>query len=111
MEVLESIKVFLDIDGFIFVMGLSHNKISQLITAYYKEKYKELKIEGDQYLKKIIQIPINLSVWNTDDIEKLVNDFIDKGIIDNHYKQYIKNNIPINIYSNRKQSKRNQKIS
>jgi predicted KAP-like P-loop ATPase len=33
LEVLESTKVFLDLDGFIFVMGLSYNKISQLITA------------------------------------------------------------------------------
>ena len=96
LEVLESIKVFLDLNGFIFVMGLSHDKITQLITAYYKEKDKEIGIEGDQYLKKIIQIPINLPLWNTNDIVELVNYFVDNGIIkkENH-KIIIKNNIPL----------------
>jgi predicted KAP-like P-loop ATPase len=31
IEVFESIKVFLGMDGFIYVLGISHNKISQLI--------------------------------------------------------------------------------
>jgi len=96
LQVLESIKVFLDIDGFIYVIGLSFNKISQLITAYYKEKYKDIGIEGDQYLKKIIQIPIILSDWNSDDIKTLIQDFIEKKVVENEeYQQIIKENIDL----------------
>jgi uncharacterized protein YjbI with pentapeptide repeats len=96
LQVLESIKVFLDIDGFIYVIGLSFNKISQLITAYYKEKYKEIGIEGDQYLKKIIQIPIILSDWNSDDIKDLIQDFIeDKVIVNEDYQKIIQEYIDL----------------
>jgi len=95
LEVLESIKVFLDIDGFIFVMGISHNKISQLITSYYKDRNKELEMEGEEYLKKMIQIPINLSVWNVDDIKDLIKDLLDKGIIHDNYKNIVRDNIPL----------------
>jgi GTPase SAR1 family protein len=94
LQVLESIKVFLDSDGFIYVIGLSFNKISQLITAYYKDKYKDVGIEGDQYLKKIIQIPIILSDWNSEDIKTLIQDFIDNKVIENEdYQKIIKENI------------------
>jgi uncharacterized protein YjbI with pentapeptide repeats/GTPase SAR1 family protein len=96
LQVLESIKVFLDIDGFIYVIGLSFNKISQLITAYYKEKYKDIGIEGEQYLKKIIQIPIILSDWNSDDIKTLIQDFITNNIIVNQdYQKIIEKNIDL----------------
>ena len=96
LEVLESIKVFLDLRGFIFVLGLSHNKISELITAYYKDK--EIGIDGYQYLKKIIQIPINLPLWNANDIEKLIDDFVKKGILDDeNHKEIINDNIGLII--------------
>jgi KAP family P-loop domain/Pentapeptide repeats (8 copies) len=96
LQVLESIKVFLDSDGFIYVIGLSFNKISQLITAYYKDKYKEIGIEGDQYLKKIIQIPIILSDWNSDDIKVLIKSFItDKTIENEGYRKIIEENLDL----------------
>jgi predicted KAP-like P-loop ATPase len=96
LRVLESIKVFLDIDGFIYVIGLSFNKISQLITAYYKDKYKDIGIEGDQYLKKIIQIPLILSDWNSDDIKTLIQDFITNNVIENQdYQKIVEENIDL----------------
>ncbi len=96
LQVLESIKVFLDSDGFIYVIGLSYNKISQLITAYYKDKYEEIGIEGDQYLKKIIQIPIILSDWNSDDIKALIQDFIKNKVIENEdYQKIVNENIDL----------------
>jgi predicted KAP-like P-loop ATPase len=90
IEVFESIKIFLGMDGFIYILGLSHDKISQLI----KKKYGfEKEIEGEHYIKKIIQIPITLPKWDNTDIIKLVNDLLDNGIIDNKYKDIINKNI------------------
>ena len=68
LELFESTKVFLGMDGFIYVLCLSHNKVAQLIT----EKYG---LEGEQYIKKIIQIPVNLQKWNSYDIKELINHF------------------------------------
>jgi hypothetical protein len=47
LEVFESIKVFLGIDGFVYVIELSHVTIAKLITAQYKES----EIKGEQYIK------------------------------------------------------------
>ena len=67
LEIFESVKVFLDLEGFIYVIGLSHETISKVISASYKES----GIEGDKYIRKIIQVPITLPEWNYEDINDL----------------------------------------
>src|SRR3990170_3793247 len=69
LEVLESIKLFLDIEGFVFVIGLSHKTVTQLIT----QAYKLTGIKGDDYIKKIIQIPIKIPSWSKESIINLIN--------------------------------------
>ncbi len=69
LEVLESIKLFLDMEGFIFVIGLSHKTVTQLIT----QAYKLTGISGDDYIKKIIQIPIKIPSWTKESIIDLIN--------------------------------------
>lgn len=70
LEVLESIKVFLDIEGLIYVLGISHKTINQLITY----AYKKVGVEGSEYIKKIIQIPIKLPLWEDTDLSKLISE-------------------------------------
>ena len=70
LEVLESIKVFLDIEGFIYVLGISYKTINRLITY----AYKEVGVEGSEYIKKIIQIPIKLPLWEDTDLSKLISE-------------------------------------
>ena len=72
LEVLESIKLFLDIEGFVFVIGLSHKTVTQLIT----QAYKMTGIQGDDYIKKIIQIPIKIPSWTKESIVDLINNSI-----------------------------------
>ncbi|HUT06274.1 MAG TPA: P-loop NTPase fold protein [Nitrosopumilaceae archaeon] len=60
LEVLEAVKVFLDMEGFIYVVGLSHGTVTNLIA----QSYKETGIKGDDYIKKIIQIPIKIPAWS-----------------------------------------------
>ena len=88
LEVFESIKVFLGIDGFVYIIGLSHVTISKLITVQYKES----GIKGEQYIKKIIQIPIILPEWNVKDIGTLINDLLKNNLINNDYQDIIRKN-------------------
>lgn len=69
LEVLESIKIFLGISGFIYVLGLSQNVIETCIN----NKYKDLGIKGEDYVKKIIQIPFRIPEWREDELKDYVN--------------------------------------
>jgi hypothetical protein len=91
LEVLESIKIFLGMEGFIYVIGMSHDVVTKLIDL----EYKESGVKGEHYIKKIIQIPITLPQWNNQDIINLVKDFVKKELIDAHYKQTIDENIEL----------------
>jgi predicted KAP-like P-loop ATPase len=57
LEVFESIKIFLDIQGFVCVIGLDYKTISKLI--------------GEQYISKIIQLPIVMPERKSLDIQEL----------------------------------------
>jgi uncharacterized protein YjbI with pentapeptide repeats/GTPase SAR1 family protein len=85
LEVLESIKVFLGMEGFIYVIGLSRDIVTKLIDI----EYEETGISGEQYIKKMIQIPITLPKWDHKDIDKLMQDFINKELIHKDYKNLI----------------------
>lgn len=76
IEVLESIKVFLDIEGFFYVIGLSQDKLEQLIELAYKDI-----ATGSEYLQKIIQLKMVIPSWEHDIgefIEKILKDRLDK---------------------------------
>jgi DNA-binding Lrp family transcriptional regulator len=64
LEVFESIKVVLGMEGFIYIVGLSHDTITKLISL----KYKDSEIKGEHYLRKIIQLPITIPEWNDLDV-------------------------------------------
>jgi len=57
LQVLESIKGFLDIDGYVFVLGLSRDIIEKCVDNKYG---KESGITGNQYIRKMIQLPFAL---------------------------------------------------
>ena len=76
LEVLESIKLFLSMDGFIFVVGLSHKTVTQLIT----QAYKATGVKGEDYIKKIIQIPIKIPTWSQENIVDLIENKIKQNL-------------------------------
>ena len=57
LQVLESVKLFLDAEGYVFVIGLDRNIIEKCVDKKYG---KESGISGTDYIKKIIQVPFNL---------------------------------------------------
>ncbi len=80
LEVLESVKLFLNMDGFIFVIGLSHKTVTQLIT----QAYQATGVKGEDYIKKIIQIPIKIPTWSQESIV----DLIENKIKENLHEEY-----------------------
>ena len=58
VEVLEAIKLFLDVPGCVFVLGVAREVIEEGIRVRYKDY--ETKLDGAEYLEKIIQIPFAL---------------------------------------------------
>lgn len=57
LQVLESIKTFLDMPGYVFVLGLSRDIIEKCVDVRYGE---QSGLTGSQYLRKMIQVPFTL---------------------------------------------------
>ena len=85
------VRVFHDIEGFIYVIGLSHDMIVKLI----KVGNSESSIDGERYIKKLIQVPITLPKWSNQDIVRLVKDLIKKGMIHDKFKDVVDKNIEL----------------
>ena len=70
VQVLESIKLFMDVPGCLFVLGLDEQVISRGIEIKYREfglekletaeQRRQFVIEGTKYLEKIIQVPFHI---------------------------------------------------
>ncbi|CAN5496557.1 hypothetical protein BH18THE1_BH18THE1_06700 [soil metagenome] len=90
-EILEMIRVFHDIEGFIYVIGLSHDMIVKLS----KVGNSESSLDGERLIKKLIQVPITLPKWNNQDIIRLVKDLIKKGMIHDKFKDVVDKNIEL----------------
>src|SRR6185436_907837 len=69
IEVLEAIKVFLDVEGCVFVLGLDHQVIARGIKAKYKDRDV---VDGNLYLEKIIQLPFQIPPVETRAVEEFV---------------------------------------
>jgi formylglycine-generating enzyme required for sulfatase activity len=73
VEVLEAIKLFLDVPGCAFVLGLDHQVIARGIEAKYKEPGA---IDGRAYLEKIIQVPFQIPPIEEQDLESFVTGLV-----------------------------------
>ena len=91
LEILEFIRVFHDIDGFICIIGISQDMMVKLSDI----ENNETSNEGEHYIKNLIQVPITLPKWSNRDIVKLVKDFIKKGMIHEKFKEVIDKNIEL----------------
>lgn len=91
-EIFESIKVFFDMDGMVFILGLSNEIVEKAINQKY-ENFGKI-FNGRDYLKKIIQIPFALPIWTKSDMLEYV-----KSVISNHdddtYKEFFLTNVDL----------------
>jgi len=91
LELLEVIRVFQDVEGFIYIIGISHDILIKLGNIESNEKSNE----GEHYVKNLIQVPIALPKWSNQDTVKLVRDFIKKGMIHDKFKDVVDKNIEL----------------
>jgi uncharacterized protein YjbI with pentapeptide repeats len=91
LEILELIRVLHDIDGFIYIVGISHDIIIKLSNI----ENKETSDDGEHYIKELIQIPITLPKWSNQDIVNLVKDLVKKGMIHDKFKEVVDKNIEL----------------
>ncbi|NOW91077.1 MULTISPECIES: P-loop NTPase fold protein [Clostridium] len=99
INVIESIKLFLNSPNCIFFMGCDIEYLRSSIAIKYKEYFNENKNYNKnkddfskEYLEKIIQIPFNIPALDYDNI----NVFLKKILNTNTEIQKFKNNISIN---------------
>ena len=85
LEVLETIKLFLEVKGAAFVLGMDKELIEKGIETRYNFQFrkqtlesKETPISGDEYLQKIIQIPFYLPPMGEEDILSFIES-LEKG--------------------------------
>jgi hypothetical protein len=67
IEVLEAIKLFLDVPGCIFLLGIDHEAVQEAVQTRY-----EGEVKGRQYLEKIIQLPFLLPPIDPADMRDFV---------------------------------------
>ena len=76
LELLESIKTFFDIEGIVYVIGIDPTTIDSLIQTKYG---KETKVDGMDYLQKIVQLPFQVPVWSPVDLSKTISAMIERA--------------------------------
>ena len=79
VEVMEAIKLFLDVPGIIFVLGMDKDIVQSGIEAHYSMQFRRISnsqidfpIDGDRYMQKIIQIPFYLPSLSVTDLEQYI---------------------------------------
>ncbi len=84
IDVLEAIKLFLDVPGCIFVLGLDQDVVARGIKVKYRDfaidtgadSEPEIPIDGVAYLQKIIQLPFLLPPIEPEDMEHFVKTLV-----------------------------------
>lgn len=76
LEVLESMKLFFDVEGFVFVVGLDHAIAELAVQHKYAEQGASAStppVSGTDYIKKIFQVPFALPRIGADQMHEYLN--------------------------------------
>ena len=92
LEVLESMKLFFDLDGFVFIVGLDQQVIERSVELKYRSPGDVLPeadgrgssngsapVDGAAYIKKIFQVSLGLPRITTDQIEEFFGKLVDNA--------------------------------
>jgi hypothetical protein len=81
IEVLEAIKLFLEVPGTVFVLGMDKEVVERGVEVRYGNLFQALEgdkvrlglpIRGDAYLQKMIQIPFHLPPMRANDLQSYI---------------------------------------
>ncbi len=78
LEVLESMKLFFDFTGFIFVVGLDQQVVEWCIDTRYSDRNPSegeegYRVKGADYIKKIFQVPFALPPIGQQQAQEIIN--------------------------------------
>jgi formylglycine-generating enzyme required for sulfatase activity len=84
IAVLEAVKLFLDVEGCVFVLGLDQDVVARGVELKYLELGKVNEsdeklhpvISGAHYLEKIIQLPFQIPPIEPEDMDRYVNSLV-----------------------------------
>jgi formylglycine-generating enzyme required for sulfatase activity len=84
IEVLEAIKLFLDAEGCVFVLGLDQDVVARGVELKYRElglveesdEKQRFVIDGTRYLEKIIQLPFQIPPIEREDMATFVKELV-----------------------------------
>ena len=104
VEVLESIKVMLDVTGFIFILALDESVVEQAIQTYYGQNYG---ISGRDYVKKLVQVEFRLPPLRTQDVMNYIEVLRQQiGLIDKQASLALAQVVPLVVGDNPRDVKR-----
>jgi uncharacterized protein YjbI with pentapeptide repeats len=93
IEVLEAIKLFLDVEGCIFILGIDRRVISEGVRVKYKDFTKaggKHPINGDEYIEKIIQLGFMLPPILDENLKDFINHYDTEKSYENYHDMIIK---------------------
>lgn len=83
LEVLESMKLFFDVEGFVFVVGLDREIAERAVALKYGKASDEPEgqpaVSGTDYVKKIFQVPFVLPPISTDQLQEYLTTVADNS--------------------------------
>jgi tetratricopeptide (TPR) repeat protein/GTPase SAR1 family protein len=77
LEILESIKAFFDMEGFIYVIGMNSKSINSIVRKKFSD---DPGVKGIDYMQKIVQLPFQIPEWKEIDISRSIGKIISKGL-------------------------------
>jgi hypothetical protein len=86
LQVLESMKLFFDLDGFVFVVGLDRTIVEQVVDSKYRpetngdvKERRETRVVGEDYIKKIFQVPYTLAPVGVGQLQEFLKAVYDEA--------------------------------
>ena len=76
LSVLEALKLYLNLEGCVYFLGLDRHALEDSIRHHYKDFDKDFDIEAVNYLDKIIQLPFEIPPVDPDCIESFIQSFL-----------------------------------
>jgi hypothetical protein len=89
LDVLESMKLFFDLQGFIFIVGLDRYAIERAVEAKHhltegaaQDERTDPSIKGSEYVKKIFQVPFTLPPISRLQLDDFLQSVYEAGLSD-----------------------------
>lgn len=72
LQVLESMKLFFDLPGFVFVVGLDQEVVQQVIDSKYASSPGGVRVSGSEYIQKVFQLPYRIAPVALEDLQEFL---------------------------------------